>query len=230
MPSPKIIQAITQDKTQDIIFPSLLAADSLRLGEEIAAVAKAGIRTLHLDVMDNHYVPNLSFGPHIAQHIKQHFPKLALDVHLMASPVDALIEAFAKAGATRMSIHPEATQHVDRSLARIQALGCQAGLALNPSTSLESIRWCVHRLDFVLLMTVNPGFGNQSFIPEMITKIKALRQSYPTLPITVDGGVSEKNIAALHHAGVTQFVMGSAIFKTKDYLKTITLMHEELEK
>ncbi|MDF1683610.1 MAG: ribulose-phosphate 3-epimerase [Legionellaceae bacterium] len=214
----------------DVIFPSLLAADSLKLGEEITAVTQAGIRSLHLDIMDNHYVPNLSFGPHIAQHIKQKFPNILLDVHLMASPVDALIEAFAEAGANRISIHPEATQHLDRSLARIQALGCQAGLALNPSTSLESIRWCIHRLNFVLLMTVNPGFGNQSFIPEMLSKIKTLRQTYPTLPITVDGGVSEKNIATLHHAGVTQFVAGSAIFKTKDYLKTITRMHEQLEK
>jgi len=214
----------------DIILPSLLAADSIILGEEITAVTQAGIRTLHLDIMDNHYVPNLSFGPHIAEQIKQRFPKLHLDVHLMASPVDALIEAFAEAGAARISIHPEATQHLDRSLARIQALGCQAGLALNPSTSLEAIHWCVHHLDFVLLMTVNPGFGNQVFIPEMIPKIKALRQTYPTLPITVDGGVSEKNIALLADAGVTQFVVGSAIFKTRDYLKAITNMHKELVK
>lgn len=214
----------------DVILPSLLAADSMILGEEIKAVTQAGIRTLHLDIMDNHYVPNLSFGPHIAEQIKQHFPELHLDVHLMVSPVDALIEAFAKAGATRISIHPEATKHLDRSLARIQALGCQAGLALNPSTSLDPIRWCTHHLDFVMLMTVNPGFGNQVFIPEMIPKIKALRQTYPTLPITVDGGVSEKNIASLADAGVTQFVVGSAIFKTKDYLKTITNMHQALVK
>jgi len=226
MPSPNAMQ----ERMQDIIFPSLLAADSLRLGEEIAAVAKAGICTLHLDIMDNHYVPNLSFGPHVAQQIKQQYPELALDVHLMVSPVDTLIEAFAKAGATRISIHPEATQHVDRSLARIQALGCKAGLVLNPSTSLDAMRWCLHRLDFVLLMTVNPGFGNQDFIPEMMNKIKMLRTTYPTLPITVDGGVSEHNIAALHHAGVTQFVIGSAIFKTKDYLKTITNMHKQIEK
>ena len=214
----------------DITLPSLLAADSMILGEEITAVTQAGIRTLHLDIMDNHYVPNLSFGPHIAEQIKQRFPSLKLDVHLMASPVDALIEAFAEAGAARISIHPEATQHLDRSLARIQTLGCQAGLALNPSISLEPIRWCTHHLDFVMLMTVNPGFGNQVFIPEMIAKIKALRQTYPTLPITVDGGVSEKNIASLADAGVTQFVVGSAIFKTKNYLKAITNMHNELVK
>tara|TARA_R110002126_G_scaffold283494_1_gene432723 strand:- start:4474 stop:5157 length:684 start_codon:yes stop_codon:yes gene_type:complete len=214
----------------DVIFPSLLAANSLKLGEEITAVSHAGIRTLHLDIMDNHYVPNLSFGPHVAQHIKQQFPKLLLDVHLMVSPVDAMIEAFAEAGATRISIHPETTQHLDRSLARIQALGCQAGLALNPSTSLDTLRWCIHRLDFVLIMTVNPGFGNQKFIPDMLSKIKILRQTYPTLPITVDGGVSDKNIAALHQAGVTQFVVGSAIFKTKDYLETITHMHQQIEK
>lgn len=214
----------------NMILPSLLAADSMALGEEITAVTQAGIHTLHLDIMDNHYVPNLSFGPHIAFQIKQRFPALHLDIHLMVSPVDALIEAFAEAGATRISIHPEATQHVDRSLARIQALGCQAGLALNPSTSLESMRWCQHHVDFVLLMTVNPGFGNQSFIPEMLPKIKALRQTYPTLPITVDGGVSEKNIRSLAHAGATQFVVGSAIFKTKDYLQTLTNMHKQLEK
>ena len=215
--------------TPDIIFPSLLAADSMILGEEITAIVKAGIRTLHLDIMDNHYVPNLSFGPHIAKQIKQHFPMLLLDVHLMVSPVDALIEAFATAGATRISIHPEATEHLDRSLARIKTLGCQAGLALNPSTSLESMHWWIRRLDFVLLMTVNPGFGNQAFMPEMLPKIKALRETYPSLPITVDGGVSEKNIALLADAGVTQFVVGSAIFNTKDYLKTITNMHKQLE-
>ncbi len=223
MPSP-------DTELSDVILPSLLAADSMILGDEISAVMQAGTRILHLDIMDNHYVPNLSFGPHTAQHIKQHFPHALLDVHIMASPVDALIEAFADAGAARISIHPEATQHLERSLAHIQTLGCQAGLVLNPSTSIESIRWCMHHLDFVLLMTVNPGFGNQRFIPEMIPKIKTFRQTYPTLPITVDGGVSEKNIASLANAGVTQFVVGSAIFKTKDYLKTIANMHRQLEK
>jgi len=219
----------TKQPPSDVIFPSLLAADSMILGDEIAAVLKAGVTTLHLDVMDHHYVPNLSFGPHIAEDIKKHFPELKLDVHLMVSPVDALVEAFAKAGATRISIHPEATEHLDRSLARIRSLGCQAGLALNPSTSLESMHWWIRRLDFVLIMTVNPGFGSQAFMPEVLPKIKALRQAYPTLPITVDGGVSEKNIASLADAGVTQFVVGSAIFKTKDYLKTITNMHKQIE-
>jgi len=198
--------------TPDVIFPSLLAADSMILGEEITAVVKTGVTTLHLDIMDNHYVPNLSFGPHIAKNIHQHFPTLQLDVHLMVSPADALIEAFAAAGATRISIHPETTEHLDRSLARIQALGCKAGLALNPSTSLEAIACCIHHLDFVLMMTVNPGFGNQAFMPEILPKIKTLKQTYPNLPITVDGGVSEHNIAALTDAGVTQFVVGSAIY------------------
>lgn len=215
---------LTDRITPDAILPSLLAADSMILGEEITAVIKAGVKTLHLDVMDQHYVPNLSFGPHIAKNIRQHFPKLQLDVHLMTSPVNALIETFAEAGATRISIHPEATEHLDRSLARIRSLGCKAGLALNPSTSFESMHWWFNRLDFVLFMTVNPGFGNQAFIPEMLPKIKALRHNYPSLPITVDGGVSEDNIASLADAGVTQFVVGSAIFKTKDYLKTITNM------
>lgn len=222
MPSAKLASS-------DVIFPSLLAADSMILGEEIAAICKAGVTTLHLDIMDHHYVPNLSFGPHIANDIRKHFPKLKLDVHLMASPVDALIEAFAKAGATRMSIHSEATKHPDRSLTRIKTLGCQAGLALNPSTSLDAIHKWIEYLDFVLVMTVNPGFGNQAFMPEVLPKIKSLRETYPTLPITVDGGVSEKNIALLSDAGVTQFVVGSAIFKTKDYLNTITNMHKQIE-
>jgi len=212
-----------------VILPSLLAANSMFLSEEITAVTQTGVGILHLDIMDNHYVPNLSFGPHIVKQIKQLFPMIELDVHLMASPVDALIDVFAKAGATRISIHPEATQHLDRSLAHIQALGCQAGLVLNPSSPLDLIRWCIHRLDFVMLMTVNPGFSHQAFIPEMLPKIKLLRQTYPTLPITVDGGVSEKNMSTLADAGVTQFVVGSAIFNTKDYLKTITNMHQALK-
>ena len=212
-----------------LILPSLLAADNLYLGEALHQLSTADITAVHLDIMDNHYVPNLSFGPDMARAIRKHFPKLMLDVHLMAEPVDELIEAFAEAGATRISIHPDASTHLDRSLARIQALGCEAGLALNPSTPLECLRWCTHHLDFVLLMTVNPGFGNQAFISDMLPKLRALHAAYPDLPLCVDGGVTENNLKQLRDAGATQFVIGSAIFKTKAPLETLTTMREQLE-
>lgn len=213
-----------------MLFPSLLAADNMRLGEEIKAVLKAGADGIHLDIMDNHYVPNLSFGPAIASDIKKQFPNLILDVHLMISPVDALLLPFLKAGANRISIHPDATQNPDKTLQKIKSFGCEAGVVLNPDTPFKVLEKHMHLLDFALVMTVYPGFGNQAFMPEVLPKIKALNQAYPKLPIMVDGGVSEKNLALLHEAGVTQFVMGSAIFNSMDYQHTISNMQKKLAK
>lgn len=199
------------------------------LGEEVSCVIKAGVKWLHLDVMDNHYVPNLTFGSLICQQLRQQFPSVSIDVHLMASPVDSLIEQFASAGANRLSIHPDATIHLDRSLQLIKQLGCQAGLVLNPSTPLNCLDWCSHRLDFVLLMMVNPGFAAQTLLPELVDKIKQLHKLYPTLPICVDGGVSTNNIHSLARAGACEFVAGSAIFHSDDYAKTIrTLQNNAL--
>lgn len=206
------------------IFPSLLSADFTRLGEEIDAVMQAGADMIHFDVMDNHYVPNLTFGPLLCQALCKHFAQLPIDVHLMTKPVNDLIQQFASAGATRISIHPDATIHLDRSLQLIKDQGCQAGIVLNPATSLDCIEWCVHRLDFVLIMTVNPGFGGQKLIPDVIKKITKTQQNYPQLPICVDGGVTTENINELAMAGATQFVAGSAIFNSNDYTKTIAML------
>ena len=204
------------------ILPSILSADLMRLGEEIETVMQAGADMVHFDVMDNHYVPNLTFGPLLCQAIHKRFSQVPLDVHLMVSPVDDLIQQFAAAGASRISIHPEATLHVDRSLQLIKDQGCKAGLVLNPATSVDCLTWCVHRLDFVLIMTVNPGFGGQKMITDMIKKIELTHKEYPTLTICVDGGVTLENIAALATAGATEFVAGSAIFNSQDYAKTIS--------
>lgn len=206
------------------ILPSLLAADLTRLGEEVDAVMQAGADMVHFDVMDNHYVPNLSFGPPVCSALHQRFKTLAIDVHLMTNPVDDLIHQFAAAGATRMSIHPDATIHLDRSLQLIKDKGCQVGVAFNPAASIEGIEWYAQHLDFVLIMTVNPGFGGQVLIPEVIKKIERLHHQYPELPISVDGGITTDNIKALAIAGATEFVAGSTIFHSKDYAKTIALL------
>lgn len=210
------------------ILPSLLSADMTRIGEEADAVMKAGADMLHIDVMDHHYVPNLTFGPMICQALRNRFSDLLIDVHLMVSPVDALILSFAKAGASRISIHPDATIHLDRSLQIIRDAGCLAGLVLNPATSLDCLTHCLHRLDFVLIMTVNPGFGGQTLIPEVISKITTLHAQHPELPICVDGGISRENIRTLAQAGATEFVAGAAIFNSPNYAETILGLREQL--
>jgi ribulose-phosphate 3-epimerase len=211
-----------------LIAPSLLSADMTRIGEEVDALLQAGADLIHFDVMDNHYVPNLTFGPPICAAIHQRFPQARLDVHLMTLPVDELILSFAEAGAVRISIHPDASIHLDRSLSLIREQQCEAGLVLNPTTSPDCLQWCHHRLDFVLLMTVNPGFGGQKLIPEIKEKISWIKHRFPNLPICVDGGVNVENIADLARAGATQFVAGSAIFKSTDYSKMIRAMRDQL--
>ncbi len=203
------------------ILPSLLSANFMTLGDEIAAIQIAGADLLHIDVMDNHYVPNLAFSPQICHAIHKQFPDLPLDVHLMISPVDPMIIAFSEAGARRISIHPEATRHVDRSLQLIKDAGCQAGLALNPATSVDCLRWCQQHLDFVLLMTVNPGFPGQTLIAATIPKIAQVHAQYPNLRICVDGGITLDNIGLLAAEGAKEFVAGSTIFKSNDYAEII---------
>lgn len=210
------------------ILPSLLSADVTRIGDEVDLVMNAGADLIHFDVMDNHYVPNLTFGPLFCEALIKRFPNLPIDVHLMATPVDALIESFAKAGAKRISIHPDASIHLDRSLQLIKQSGCEAGLVLNPATSVDVLTWCAHHLDFVLIMTVNPGFGGQKLIPEVMNKITQVHQLYPQLDVCVDGGVTPQNIAQLARAGANQFVAGSAIFNSANYAETINNMRKEL--
>jgi ribulose-phosphate 3-epimerase len=216
-------------KSPYLILPSLLSANLMTIGEEVNAVMEAGADMIHVDVMDNHYVPNLTFGPMMCKSLRTHFPHLPLDVHLMVTPLDDLIAQFAKAGATRISIHPNATLHLDRSLQLIKDNGCEAGLVLNPATSENCLHECIHRLDFALIMTVNPGFGGQTLIPEVIKKIERIHQSYPHLPLCVDGGITPDNIAALARAGAVEFVAGAAIFNSTHYAKTIQSMRHALE-
>ena len=215
-----------------ILAPSILSADLARLGEEVEAVLHAGADVIHFDVMDQHYVPNLTFGPMICKALRSYGIEAPIDVHLMVSPVDALIDDFARAGAKWISFHPEASQHVDRSLQKIRDAGCKAGLALNPATSLETLEWVLHRLDFILIMSVNPGFGGQSFIPEMLEKVRSARQwlqdRNASVTVAVDGGVGPSNIAALAHAGAEVFVAGSAIFAQPDYAAAVQDLRQAL--
>ena len=221
---------LDKDEMKFKIIPSLLSADIMHLAAEVDAAMHAGADMLHLDIMDNHYVPNLSYGPSVCQALHDYTPATLIDVHLMVHPVDELIRQFAKAGAARISIHPDATIHLDRSLQLIQEHGCKAGIVLNPGTSIDSLEWSAHRLDFVLVMTVNPGFGGQSLIPEVIDKISQIHTRYPNLPICVDGGVGIDNIALLAKAGATEFIAGAAFFKSQDYQKTIQLMRQQLSR
>jgi ribulose-phosphate 3-epimerase len=215
------------------IAPSILSADFARLGEEVRAVTAAGADLIHFDVMDNHYVPNLTVGPMVCAAVKPH-ASVPLDVHLMVRPVDRLVPDFAKAGAGIISFHPEAAEHVDRTIALIKENGCKAGLVLNPATPLSCLDHTLEKLDLVLLMSVNPGFGGQQFIPSVLPKIEAVRKRIDAVgrPIwlEVDGGIKTDNIASVARAGADTFVAGSAIFGAKDYRKTIGEMRAQLAK
>ena len=215
-----------------LIAPSILSADFARLGDEVNAVLDAGADVIHFDVMDNHYVPNLTIGPMICEALRTHKITAPIDVHLMVSPVDQLILDFAKAGATYISFHPEATAHVDRSLQLVRDQGCKSGLVFNPASPLNCLEFLMDKLDVILLMSVNPGFGGQKFIASTLKKLEQVRtlidvSGYP-IRLEVDGGVGADNIREIADAGADMFVAGSAIFNSKDYAKTIAAMRGEL--
>jgi len=216
-----------------LIAPSILSADFARLGDEVTAVLAAGADTVHFDVMDNHYVPNLTIGPMVCQALRKHGIKAPIDVHLMVSPVDTLINDFAKVGASWITFHPEASNHVDRSLQMIRDLGCKAGLVLNPATPVDCLEYVMDKLDVILLMSVNPGFGGQKFIPATLRKLARVRELIDAsgfdIRLEVDGGVSLGNIAEIARAGADTFVAGSAIFGSDDYRATISAMRKELQ-
>ena len=219
-------------KQENILTASILSADFARLGEEVDAVLTAGADWVHFDVMDNHYVPNLTIGPMVCSALRDYGVNAPIDVHLMVKPVDSLIEDFAKAGATYISFHPEASDHVDRSLQLVKKYGCKTGLVLNPATSLNLLENCWDKIDMVLLMSVNPGFGGQNFIPSVLDKISTLRQSIDdknlNIRLEVDGGIKLDNIAEVSKAGADTFVSGSAIFRQKNYQEVISKMHQSL--
>ena len=218
--------------TNYLIAPSILSANFAKLGEEVDNVLEAGADWIHFDVMDNHYVPNLTIGPMICKALRDHGVTAPIDVHLMVEPVDRLIPDFAEAGASMITFHPEASKHVDRSLALIKESGCQAGLVFNPATPLSILEWAIEKVDMVLLMSVNPGFGGQSFIPYVKQKIvearKIIDQSGRDIRLEVDGGVKIENIGELAALGADTFVAGSAIFNQDDYAKVISEMRADI--
>ena len=218
--------------TDFLIAPSILAANFARLGEEVDNVLEAGADIVHFDVMDNHYVPNLTIGPMVCKALRDHGVTAPIDVHLMVQPVDDLIRMFADAGASYITFHPEASNHIDRSLQLVRDLGCKAGLVLNPGTGLDVARWVMDKMDMLLLMSVNPGFGGQKFIPSTLDKLQQARElidnSGYDIRLEVDGGVGVNNIAEVAAAGADTFVAGSAIFNQPDYAEVINKMREQL--
>jgi ribulose-phosphate 3-epimerase len=216
------------------IAPSILSADFARLGEEVDTVLEAGADMIHFDVMDNHYVPNLTIGPLVCEALRNHGVQAPIDVHLMVEPVDRLIPDFAKAGATYLSVHPEATRHLDRTLGLIREHGCRSGLVLNPATPLDWLDYVLDKLDLVLVMSVNPGFAGQKFIESALAKVERVRQiidaSGRAIRLEVDGGVKVDNIGRIAAAGADTFVAGSAIFESEDYAATIAAMRSEIER
>ena len=219
-------------KQSSVISPSILSADFARLGEDTQAVLDAGADWVHFDVMDNHFVPNLTIGPMVCKALRKYGITAPIDVHLMVQPVDDLVVQFADAGASMITFHPEASIHVDRTINLIKESGCQAGLVFNPTTSLDVLDWTLKQLDMVLLMSVNPGFGGQSFIPYVMEKINRVRDlidaSGHDIRLEIDGGVTVDNIGSLARAGVDTFVSGSAIFGTDDYAETIAQMRRNI--
>jgi ribulose-phosphate 3-epimerase len=219
-------------KQPNIISPSILSADFARLGEDTQAVLDGGADWVHFDVMDNHFVPNLTIGPLVCKALRKYGIKAPIDVHLMVQPVDDLVVQFAKAGASMITFHPEASIHVDRTINLIRENGCQVGLVFNPTTQLGVLDWAIEQLDMVLLMSVNPGFGGQSFIPYVMEKIKRVRAMIDAtgrdIRLEIDGGVTVDNIGSIARAGVDTFVSGSAIFGTDDYAETIARMRQNL--
>ncbi len=215
-------------KQSTVISPSILSADFARLGEDVQAVLDAGADWVHFDVMDNHYVPNLTFGPMICKALRNYGITAPIDVHLMVEPVDELVALFAKAGASWISFHPEASRHVDRTIELIREHGCRPGLVLNPATPLGRLHWTLDKLDLVLLMSVNPGFGGQSFIPHVLDKAREVRGMIDAggreIRLEIDGGITVDNVAEVAAAGVDTFVSGSAIFGSADYRETISRM------